>query len=254
MPSSAAAHGVDKSSPMPIYHQISGALRTRITEGFLKVGDKLPSEKQLSDEYEVSRITLRQALAILEREGVIRKQKGMGAFVAMNPRPIIQDLSLPSVLGRKLAREGIILEPEVLALRREAGSPAISEELRISGDSPLVFVERLFLLEAHPIALNRSWLPEALVPDMIERGLIRNHLSVTLAERYALDPVRIDNTIESAHCSPADMKLLRMEYQSPALIVTATSFDAAGAPIEFSRTIWLGERVKFHFDIISTSS
>jgi DNA-binding GntR family transcriptional regulator len=239
---------------MPIYHQISGALRARIIEGALKVGDKLPSEKQLSDEYEVSRITLRQALAILEREGVIRKQKGMGAFVAMNPRPIIQDLSLPSVLGRKLAREGIILEPEVLTLRRESPSPGISDKLRISHENYLVFVERLFLLEGHPIALNRSWLSEALVPDMVERGLVRGHLSVTLTERYGLNPVRIDNTIESAHCTPADMKLLRMDYQSPAIIVTATSFDPSGNPIEFSRTIWLGDRVKFHFDIISTSS
>ena len=246
---SPALQGVDKESPMPIYHQIATALRTRIIEETMQAGDKLASEKQLSEEYDVSRITLRQALAELEREGIIRKRKGMGAFVALNPRPIIQDLSLPSVLGKKLLREGIVLEPEVLECRREAASVAINRALRIAEDASLVYIERLFNQEGHPIALNRSWLPEARVPDIVERGLISNHLSVTLAERYNLDPARIDNTIESAHCTPADMKLLRMSFQAPALIVTATSFDSEDHPVEFSRTIWLGDRVKFHFNI-----
>lgn len=241
--------GVDKESPVPIYHQIASALRTHIMDESLQEGDKLPSENDLAAQFEVSRITLRQALAELEREGIIVKRKGMGAFVSMNPQPLIQELNLPSVLGRKLRREGINLDPEILQSRREGATALAGKALGVSEGTPLVYFERLFLLDGHPIALNRSWLSEARVPGILEDGLIGKHLSVTLAERYDLDPTRIENTIESSHCSPAEMKLLRMNFQASAIVVTATSFDGRDRPIEYSRTLWLGDRVKFRFTI-----
>lgn len=249
MEQQSAGFGLDKNSPMPIYHQIAAALRQRIMENSMQAGDRLPSENELSELFDVSRITLRQALAELEREGIITKRRGMGAFVATNPQPLIQELSLPSVLGRKLRAEGIVLEPEIITLHRETATAVVGNALGVEQNAPVVHIERLFLLEGHPIALNRSWLALERVPGIVELGLLGNHLSITLAERYNLDPARIENTIETAHCSPAEMKFLHMSFQAPAIVVTAISYDEADRAIEFSRTLWHGDRVKFRLTI-----
>lgn len=240
---------VDKKSPVPIYHQISFALRERIIDEMLQSGDKLPSEHTLAEEYGVSRITLRQALSELERDGIISKQRGRGVFVHINPKPLVQEFNLPSLLGRKLNQEGINIEPEVITIKQCKGISSINEKLQLQEDEMLVFIKRLFLYNNKPIALNRSWIAASKVPNIEEEGLIHNHLSITLTDRYNLETVSIHNTIEASHCSASDLKLLEIAYQTPMCIITAISFGIDSKPIEFSRTTWLGDHVKFTFNI-----
>jgi len=240
---------IDKKSPVPIYHQIASAIRERIIVEMLQPGDKLPSENTLAEEYGVSRITLRQALSDLEREEIIIKQRGRGVFVNINPKPLVQEFSLPSLLSRKLNQEGINIEPIVLTIEQCKGILSVNKQLQIPEKENLVFIKRIFTYKGKPIALNRSWISASIVPGIIEQGLINNHLSVTLSERYNLETERIHNTIEAAHCSASDLKLLKVAYQTPMCIITAVSFDSAKVPIEFSRTTWLGDQVKFHFNI-----
>ncbi|NCB03848.1 MAG: GntR family transcriptional regulator [Spirochaetia bacterium] len=240
---------VDKQSPVPIYHQIASGIRERIIAEILQSGDKLPSENTLAEEYGVSRITLRQALSELERDGIIIKQRGKGVFVHNNPKPLVQEFNLPNLLSRKLHQEGITIEPVILVLEKCKSITSINQELEIEEKEPLVFIKRLFKYNEKPIAVNRSWISASKVPGIVEEGLIHNHLSVTLAERYNLETVKIHNTIEAAHCSASDLKLLEIAYQTPMCIITATSYDKYSSPIEFSKTNWLGDHVKFTFNI-----
>ena len=88
---------VDRYSPMPVYQQIVSDMISRISQEEWAIGDKLPSENELSEEYDASRVTIRQALAKLEADGLIDKQRGRGAFLKANPRRVVQELYLPQI-------------------------------------------------------------------------------------------------------------------------------------------------------------
>ena len=90
-------HKVDRHASMPVYQQIASDILARISQEEWCIGDKLPSEGELSEEYSASRVTIRQALAKLESEGLIDKQRGKGTFVKSNPGIVIQDLFIPQV-------------------------------------------------------------------------------------------------------------------------------------------------------------
>jgi len=109
---------VNKDSPIPIYYQLTILLRSKILNGELAEGSRLGKEEDLAALYQVSRVTVRQALETLEKEGLISRLKRSGTFVKNLPQPIIHDFSLPSILCRKLGQHGISLDAEVLELQR----------------------------------------------------------------------------------------------------------------------------------------
>jgi len=244
---------IDKSSPIPIYHQISTSLRNRIMNNEWKLEEKIPSESELTEQYEVSRVTLRQALADLEKDGIISKVRGKGIYIQSIPKPVIHDFNLPATLGAKLEKKGITFDVELLESRFCGAISFINEALQLGPEQDLVFIKRLFIQDGRPIALNRSWIAKHLVPDIVEAGLINNRLSTTLSSRYHLDPVRIQNIIESARPTTPDVNLLKILYDTPVMIVSSISFTSENNPLEYSTTIWVGDRVKFHFNVDNSS-
>lgn len=240
---------INKESPIPIYHQIAVDLRSRIAAREWELHDKLPSEMALSDHYAVSRITLRQALAELEQEGLITKQRGKGIFVSASPAPIIHDFSLPSALQAKLGQKGINLEANVLLIEESRPVASINQMLGLGPDEKLVFIKRTFLVEGKPIGLNRSWLPLKLVPDIVKKGLIDGHLSITLTKRYKLTPTKIENSIEAVRPAGEDLKIFNVPYDSPTILITSVSYLADQTPCEYSTTIWLSDSVKFRYSL-----
>jgi len=125
----------------------------------------------------------------------------------------------------------------------------IRAALQLKREQPLVHIKRLFLYAAMPIALNESWIPDELVPNIVEEGLMGNHLSVTLIKRYKLSPVRIQNTIEAVNLNAQEIKTLNVNFETPIISVTSVSSLPYDVPLEYSRTLWRGDRVKFSFAI-----
>ena len=105
---------LDRNSPIPAYYQIELDLKERITKKEWDINDRLPSEAELSAQYDVSRVTIRQALAELEKDGIIKKQRGKGAFVSANPQAFIHDLDYSIISGEKLNHQVFEMHAKVL--------------------------------------------------------------------------------------------------------------------------------------------
>jgi GntR family transcriptional regulator len=244
---------LDRNSPIPAYYQIELDLKERITKKEWDINDRLPSEAELSAQYDVSRVTIRQALAELEKDGIIKKQRGKGAFVSANPQAFIHDLDYSIISGEKLNHQGFEMHAKVLELQVfTAPRSEVYENLEISPDSPVVYIKRLFQLDDRPIAISDSWLPISLTPGLQERGLIDGKLSKTLNTYYQLVPERITDYLEVLRPTNKQALLLNTTTESLLILLKGISYLKDDTPLEFSNTFWLGDVMRFKFQLHAT--
>ena len=150
---------IDRSSPIPAYQQIANDMSKRIAQGEWKIDDRLPSEQELAQNYGVSRVTFRQAMAQLERDGLIERFQGKGAYVKSNPRCLVQDLSFPSLdLAHTVTNpitSRIILEEEIYP-----PTPEVRHMLQVKDNAILIHFLRLHYFKERPVGLSNIWFPK----------------------------------------------------------------------------------------------
>lgn len=239
---------IDRTSVMPAYYQISLDLRQQIAQGKWAMGAKLPSEGQFMATYGVSRITIRQAIAELAKDGLVTRQRGSGTFVSRHPVPLTHDLSLPLVFARRLRQLGFELTSTTLEATTFATPfPAVAEKLALEPGATAAYLKRLMLIDGEPAAVDHAWFNDALCPGLTELELIDASLSRTLAQRYGLIPSRTESWLEVIRSAVADSALLETDVNTPMLLLTTILYLPNGTPLEYSRTTWLGDRIRFHF-------
>ena len=235
---------VEPVSPeKPIYQQIAEDLADRIRDGAFAVGDRLPSERDLADQLGISRMTVRQAFKSLVDAGLIESRIGRGCFVA---RPKIdQRLQRLTGFSEDMARLGrraasVILRQAVVPASGEA-----CEALGVAEGAPLVLLERVRLADAVPMAFEITWLPEALVPGILDRYDFSNaSLYEVLRRDYGLVPWQAEQTVEADLPDAVTAGALDIPRSAPILVFTRRTADAAGHVIEFVRSAYRGDRYK----------
>lgn len=239
---------IDRTSPVPVYQQIASDISKRISKKEWKVHDKLPSEMELAQNYGVSRVTLRQALAQLEQDNIIEKFQGKGAFVKNNPRRLVQDLSFPSLdLDRPIANpiiSRILYEEEIKPPTSE-----VRHRLNVNDDTLLVYFLRIHYFEDRPVGLSNIWFPKEKVPGLSADSLVEKSISKTLYHTYHYNVSCIDNSIESMKLSVNEANLLNSVYDAPGLMINSQYLLEDGTPIQYSSTIWLSDCTKLHYRV-----
>lgn len=246
---------IERQSPIPAYYQIAVHLRSRILGREWQSGERIPPEETLAIEYGVSRVTMRQALAELVKDGLLARHQGRGTFVTATPQPLVHNFTLPILFAGQLRQLGYRLQHTVLeSAVFENPLPQVMEHLKLNSSQPVAYLERKLMINEQPVAINRSWFSEEQCPGIASQPLLDNSLSGTLASRYGFVPARSENWIEVARATENEAQQLEVERNTPLLILTTTSFLANGSPLEYSVTSWLGDNIRFHFDVAFDSS
>ena len=241
---------IDRSSPVPVYYQIAMDLKSRITRREWELDQRLPTEVELAAQYAVSRITLRQAMAELEKDGIIVKQRGRGTFIHANPAPFVSKLNYLLVSDEHASRENRSITAEILEFRLVTDLfPAVSEHLRLGPEDKAVYIKRLFIQKGRPVAIGRSHIPARRVPGLECEKLIGNSISATLWERYQLKPVLVEDSIEAVRATQAECSLLQCTHDTPLILIEGTSYLTDAEPLEYSCTLWAGDSVRFHLPL-----
>src|SRR2546428_11794812 len=141
---------------LPRYHQIAQALRARIREGTLRPGARLETQRRLATSFGVTLMTLRQALELLEREHLISRRHGLGTFVAA-PSIDYDILQLRRFAG-DLSAQGEHATTRLLAMRVARADRRVTDALGLGARARVVQLERLRLVDNHPMSLQRSFL------------------------------------------------------------------------------------------------
>lgn len=238
---------VSHDSALPAWGQIMRDLRRRIEQGQMRSGDRLPTERDLAQRYQVSRMTVRQALDRLERDGSIMRRQGAGTFVTEAAHTLQHDLSL-SISWRERAVElGFEARSVEVTTMNDTEIPeSLADALGVSLPGPCRMYERLQLVNDTPIGLTKSWVPCNVAVRLPEQ-LKASSLSLTLRE-LGIRSAATHNLMEVSTATSSEAPLLKTYVDVPLFIVKAVGCDTAGSVIHVSKTAWLGNRVRFRYD------
>lgn len=234
---------IDRLSPIPVYQQIASDLVNRISLGEWQVGEKLPSEVKLTNEYMASRVTIRQATALLEDEGLITRQRGSGIFLKSNPQQFIRELYLPQVGYHPVT--DITCSEFRFSMTTDAKLP-ITKFFGLQPEAPLVLLERSFRLHDKILGYNHSWFPADRLPGMADQPLLHNSVTETLSQRYGIRYRSVENYVEALLLDAPMSCLLDTNSPAPGLKVTSLYTAEDGSPITYSITLWNGHGMKYH--------
>ncbi len=233
--------GLDRNNPTPLYQQLKALLATQIADGLLQPDAPLPSERQLCDEFGLSRATVRDALRELNREGLIRTVPGRGTFVTAPHVDLAVKVSLAG-FTTDMSSRGVTPSSTLLDARLVASpSPDLVEALCLQPGDKVVKVERLRLINNAPLALHTSYLNYRLCPHILNHNLAQSSLFDLLRHEYGLTLARAEEQVYAALASQREMELLNLSHPAAVLRTERTTFLDTGEVIEFSFAAYCGE-------------
>lgn len=231
------------SSDLPRYVQIAEWLRDQVERGELGPGDKLPSERELSRRLEVTRPTLRQALLNLEAEGLLKRRRGAGTFVAQ-PK-IDRETGRLRPFTREMQQLGLSPGARVLKIETQPASSSVATRLQLPLAEPVFYCCRIRLIGAEPMMLERFYLPARRFPGFEALDLTHRSIYQTLEATYGLVIPRAEQSVEAVLASPQEAKWLGLSAGDPLLLERRLAFDNAGQPVEYAKDLYRGDRFRF---------
>lgn len=240
---------IDRDSPIPFYAQLKEEIRIGIAHGEWKPGSQLPSEPDLCATFAVSRTVVRQALQELALEGVIRREKGRGTFVA---RPKINEALAQTLTGffQDMTGQGRSPVSKVLNQAVRAASARAAGLLGLPDEEPVVEIERLRYIDGEPLVLVTTWLPQRLVPGLEEMDFRHQSLYQVLEQRYGLVIARGRRTMEAVGASLREAELLQVALGTPLMQLDSLGYLENGTPIELFHALHRGDRSRFEVELI----
>jgi GntR family transcriptional regulator len=207
----------------------------------LAVGDAIPSERQLSADLGVSRLTVRAALDDLVREGLLIRRRGSGTFVS-EPK-IAQELTMTS-FTEDMRRRGMVPASRTLDLRSVPAGAHLGRLLRVSPSERVVVVTRLRLADRETMAIETLHVPDALVPGLTAADLEQRSFYELLEGRYGIVIAAGIQTIEPTVTNEEESSGLGVPLHSPAFLFERTTQTEAGQVVEYVRSIYRGDRYR----------
>lgn len=229
-----------RDSKLPFYHQLYEILRQNIVRGEWQPDDMLPSEVELMEQYNVSRITVRQALDELVNEGLIYRQRGRGTFVA---HPTV-DQALTRIISftEDMRQRGFIPGTEILFSGLEPASPDVAAQLQLEPGTELVRLDRLRLADNEPMSIEESHLVHRYCPGILQHNYVANPLRELLEQYYGIRLLRAKQSIRAIAASRQVADQLFIPTNAPLLYIERISYSQQNIPIEFLRLYHRGDR------------
>ena len=231
---------LNRSSPIPLYHQLGEEITRLIDTGVWPPKTQLPSERELCEQFGISRITVRQTLHQLVSEGRLVRAHGRGTFVAHAP---LRKWLLPLVgFTEDIVSRGQKPGAHVLAFEAVEPPPAVAEELQLQEGERAIVLKRLRLADGVPMAVETVHAPEKLFPGILQENLEDHSFYGLLRRRYGIEPARASQSWQAVACPRPDARLLGIRTGSPVLQIGRTTFERGGRPFEHLQSFFRGDR------------
>ena len=234
---------VDRSSPIPLYHQLKQIFHDKIEDAEWGVGDLIPSELELQEAYGLSRTTVRLALGELVTEGRLVRQRGRGTFVAA-PK-LSHDPASGKSLSEYLLKQGNRPNWKVISRDWTFPSDTVREKLALPQGMGVYRVEVLFLNDGTPIGHHTLHLPQHVATEIDHANFDDAAWLKFLRELPTQDDNRTERTIEAVNLESDIAALLDIDRQDPVLSIAALTLNSADEPLLLIQGYFNGQRFKY---------
>jgi len=230
---------IDKNAAEPAYLQIAAAMKELLRSGRIPSGSAMPPEKELAGRFGVSRMTMRQANDVLEREGLIERQRGRGTFAIQN-RIVKQEQETRS-FSEEIRRRGGIPSSRLLSFRTVEANAAVAQYFGLETGEPLYEIERVRLADNIPVAMESVQIPSRMCPNLERFNLVDHSLYQILEENYGIEIERSEEEVSAIQPKKLHRKLLGVPRNVAVLLVKRKTFTSSGKPLELAATAYRGD-------------
>ena len=234
---------VNMNSPVALYHQLKEILAQKIISNEWSVGDRLPTEFELCEQYGVSRITVRQALTELERDGLISRKQGVGTFVSI-PK-IEQSLTSFYSMSEEFRKRGLKPRTEVVEFRIESAERTVRKALAIEEGQTVYHIKRLRFADDLLMAIEYTYLPEVLFPNLTKAELDSNALYDVMRNRFGVVTSSARESFGAIAISKDDAKYFGLAEGYPALDLERFAYSGSDC-VEYTRGVMRGDKFRFY--------
>jgi len=228
----------------PLFKQLRDVVLQMIEEGKYKPGDLLPSERELAEEYGISRVTVRQALNSLVQDGIIFKKQGKGNFVATKRI----ETKLDSLLGfvEEFVIKNMKCQVSIVKQGYETAPPEIASAMQVQGASEIFLLVRHIIVEGHALGVDYTYIPRSIAYQLGEMDF-RKVIIYRLLEQRGYKLSSAEQSIIADLPSTQECLLLEVTPKTPMLVRRRVAYVEGNLPVVYSKTVYRGDR--YHYTL-----
>ncbi|HML21963.1 MAG TPA: GntR family transcriptional regulator [Aggregatilinea sp.] len=232
---------IDRDSTVPLYIQLKEHLRQQIENGSYAPGSRLPSERELADTFQVSRMTARQAIRLLATDGFISAHVGKGTFV-LKPR-IDQELLLLTSFTEDIRQRGMTPRSRIIRAGIERANQEEAEQLKVSEGAEVIMLSRVRLADEDPIAWEICTINHRMCPGILDRhNFGQDSLYQVMRDEYGIRLLWADQLISARMPSREEREALDLDTKTPVLSLTRVTYTDHDQPAEYVRSVYRCDR------------
>jgi GntR family transcriptional regulator len=242
---------LDKNSSVPIYVQLEEFIKGKIKEKVYLPGESLPTERELTELFGVSRMTIRQAISNLVHQGILYKIPGKGAFVS---KEVIEKKLEIESFSEDMEKRGLTPSSKVLYFEKIIPNSEIKLKLQLSENEEVYFINRLRLANNEPMALEFCYLPEKYFNNLMKYNLVQCSLYKLMKEEYHVNFNYMKQNIKAINMSKKEAEMLLGKTKGFGLVSLKIIFNEDEHPIEYTKTIYNPDRYSFDMVFFNTNN
>ncbi|SBW09979.1 conserved hypothetical protein [uncultured Eubacteriales bacterium] len=239
---------LDKNVPIPLYFQLEKLILEEIEGGSYPVGSMIPTEKELSQMFDISRTTVRQAITDLVQKEQLYRIKSKGTFVS---RPKISQEFIQSILSfnEDVMHAGRTPSTEVLALKAVQLPQEIAVQMNLAADTRAIYLYRKRYADADPIVRVETYLPYDSCSFLLDHDFTHESLYDVLSTQDGTKITRIKRLCEARPANSEDVAVLGIKRGRPIQYFNSFGYNRYGKLMEFSIARYRGDQSKFQVEI-----
>ena len=234
----------------PLYQKLRNILRKQVEDGHYLPDQAIPSERDLCQQYQISRITVRQAIAEMINEGILYRKQGKGTFVAR--RKVNQGLSRIVTFSRTVMDIGMKPSTRILFHGLLPAGLEVASILKLSGAGQVLKMVLLGQGDDHPLVVYESYFPPRVGKKMLKEATAREKQDLPFSSydlygrNTGLYPARVSQTLEAVAADNQQARMLKVPTATALLRVTSVFTTRDHSPLELRRALYRGDYYKFN--------
>lgn len=231
----------------PLYLQVEATLKEMIEGRDFSPGEQIPSERELSEQLGVSRMTVRRAVEELTRMGLLERRSTSGTF--LRPPQVLRKLGKDVAVGltQMLQEEGAVAGSVLLKFVYERAPLKVAEKLNLRVGAEVLVIMRMRTVNGQPFCIETSYIPAEVVPGLAKEDLEEPNVSLysIMQERFGVRFALNNETLKISYATKDEADLLSLKYGEPILLLRLVVSDVNERPVEYLKSVNHPRRVVF---------